>query len=331
MPPRTAAPAEPDPDHWELLGGEQLSEPDFGAAGTLAERKMARLSGNDAVLQNYGAMHNRATQITRAEVEQRMRIMLERSMGDNPFGPFPQPWRGSLAQGLYRVQEYAALRQTRWLVGYANLVDAVEHVRRRTPWRFDPVLPRYQWDRLVRMISYEGDTKYWRDIEAGLHPAQAMLRAKDRMQRLGMTMAQDAEQEALYRALGQDPRIRGWQRMCRPDACPWCCLLSSRGGVYRTYETAAYGWKGLYHLPVDRCTARPVYRRYEHLPQLTVAAEGRVLYTAVLYNEATATSAPGEKMADFMHVAYRDPVFRVERPRPIRTLGRRFTGRFVGR
>lgn len=76
-------------------------------------------------------------------------------------------------------------------------------------------------------------------------------------------MVVDAARNTLIEAIQADKRCRGWARQARPDACAFCAMLSTRGAVYKSKESASLtsGTRGSrpaglkYH---DNCHCLPV-------------------------------------------------------------------------
>ena len=53
-------------------------------------------------------------------------------------------------------------------------------------------------------------------------------------------MVVDTGRNTLIEAIQADTKARGWAREARPGACHFCALLSTRGAVYRSEETASF-------------------------------------------------------------------------------------------
>lgn len=67
------------------------------------------------------------------------------------------------------------------------------------------------------------------DVQA----AQALIDGA--MQRL----VADQGRNTMIQAIESDRRCRGWARVARPGACSFCAMLSTRGAVYKSKETAS--------------------------------------------------------------------------------------------
>jgi hypothetical protein len=55
----------------------------------------------------------------------------------------------------------------------------------------------------------------------------------------------------------ESPSFVGWQRIAEPGACSFCLMLASRGGAYRSRESASVGSKALRYHRNCRCRAEP--------------------------------------------------------------------------
>jgi len=64
-------------------------------------------------------------------------------------------------------------------------------------------------------------------------------------------LAVDTGRNTLIEAIQADRRARGWAREAKPTACSFCAMLSIRGAVYRSKQTAEF-------LAHDHCHCIPV-------------------------------------------------------------------------
>lgn len=64
-------------------------------------------------------------------------------------------------------------------------------------------------------------------------------------------MVVDTGRNTLLEAIKADQKCRGWAREARPNACYFCAMLSTRGAVYKSEESASF-------LPHDNCHCIPV-------------------------------------------------------------------------
>lgn len=77
-------------------------------------------------------------------------------------------------------------------------------------------------------------------------------------------MLGDAARDTISENVRRDPQAAGWQRLTQPDACQFCRMLHSRGGVYKR-KTADFASHDN-----CRCTAAPTWDA--SLPEVDVKA-----------------------------------------------------------
>lgn len=81
----------------------------------------------------------------------------------------------------------------------------------------------------------------------------------------------DTGRQTTADAAVEDPAAKGWARVARPDACYFCAMLATRGGVYSDSETALTVGPGSarsgerYH-DNCRCLAVPVFEGETYRP-----------------------------------------------------------------
>jgi hypothetical protein len=68
----------------------------------------------------------------------------------------------------------------------------------------------------------------------------------------------DQGRRATIDAAEADKEAKGWARVPEPDACSFCALLSTRGAVYKTRESASFEAH-----PNCRCNVEPLFNAYE--------------------------------------------------------------------
>lgn len=73
--------------------------------------------------------------------------------------------------------------------------------------------------------------------------------------------------DTVERSMLTDEKALGWARVTDGDPCAWCAMLASRGGVFKSAQTAGDPRTGAmpWH-PHDGCTAEPVFSRNAPLP-----------------------------------------------------------------
>lgn len=74
-------------------------------------------------------------------------------------------------------------------------------------------------------------------------------------------MVVDTGRNTLIAAIEQDTKCRGWAREARPGACSFCALLSTRGAVYRSEDTAKFQAHDHCH-----CVPVPLFADYYEPP-----------------------------------------------------------------
>jgi hypothetical protein len=82
-------------------------------------------------------------------------------------------------------------------------------------------------------------------------PPGAVEGARSLTDGVAQKMVVDTGRNTLLDAIEADRRCRGWVREARPGACYFCALLSTRGAVYKTEQTAGFE-------PHDNCHCVPV-------------------------------------------------------------------------
>lgn len=103
----------------------------------------------------------------------------------------------------------------------------------------------------------------------------------------------------------------GWQRIPEPGACAFCRSLASRGGVYKSRETAQVTSKALSYHKRCRCRAVPVTSQESAAAQVYADAQSPIFYRTGARSDGsraagTATSRPAS-LTDFYRQA---PLYR---------------------
>lgn len=110
----------------------------------------------------------------------------------------------------------------------------------------------------------------------------------------------DTGRNTLIAAIQADTKCRGWAREARPSACSFCALLSTRGAVYRTEQTAEFRAHDHCHcLPVPLFAdvyEPPAYIRewqqlYRDTPYGKNAAEARNNFRVALAKQRASQAA----------------------------------------
>ncbi|MFI2609668.1 hypothetical protein [Kitasatospora sp. NPDC018619] len=77
----------------------------------------------------------------------------------------------------------------------------------------------------------------------------------------GGMLVQDGGRDAIHAALQDDPGAIGYYRKTDSSPCYFCALMASRGAVYKSKRTAAFGAH-----PHCHCQAVPIFSRRYQLP-----------------------------------------------------------------
>lgn len=141
-----------------------------------------------------------------------------------------------------------------------------------TPLLADPMSPEAE-DRLIGSLYETGQFSVRRSLAAGKTPQSAMDTAFTNTSGTVTRNVLNGGRGTLLRSTGGDPKANGWARVTSGRPCAFCAMLSSRGPVYVTEDTADFRSH-------DHCTcmAEPGYQGTEW--------PGRSREFHDLYNEA---------------------------------------------
>ena len=135
----------------------------------------------------------------------------------------------------------------------------------------------------------------------GFDPSSVTDAVQTKVEGSAQKTALDQGRELMASAAIEDRAARGWVRVARPNACPFCLMLATRGVVegstiYRSQQTAGrnantrFTGDGQFKFHDNcHCTAEPVFGVYE--------APHHVREAAALY--ADATKDVGDKLNAF--------------------------------
>jgi hypothetical protein len=116
----------------------------------------------------------------------------------------------------------------------------------------------------------------------------------------------DTGRNTLIAAIEADKHARGWARQARPDACSFCSLLSTRGAVYRSEQTAGFEAHNDCHcIPVpvfaDHYEPPAYVRQWEQIYRDSTrgksGAEARNAFRVALDQHRNPSSAPAPEPA----------------------------------
>lgn len=115
-------------------------------------------------------------------------------------------------------------------------------------------------------------------------------------------MVVDVGRNTLIDAIEQDRRARGWARQARPDGCSFCAMLSTRGMVYRSEQTASFASH-------DGCHCVPVPVFADHYEPPAYVRQWQQIYTDSTRGKSNADARNAFRVALAEH---RDPA-----PQPV--------------
>lgn len=150
-------------------------------------------------------------------------------------------------------------------------------------WLADPMTPAAE-DKLVAALFETGVKSLNRSLEGGRPPGAAMEVAFTNTSGVVTDYVSDGGRGSVMRSTANDEKAKGWGRVTDADPCAFCALLSSRGPVYISEDTAdfqAHGHCG--------CTAEPGYEGTEW--------PGRSREFHDMYNEAILLARQNGTMA----------------------------------
>lgn len=124
-------------------------------------------------------------------------------------------------------------------------------------WLADPMTAEAE-DKLVASLYETGQFSVRRSLASGKSPEHAMRTALTNTSGTVGKKVLDGGRGSILRSTGQDGKANGWARVTSGKPCAFCALLSSRGPVYLTEETADFEAHG--HCS---CTAEPGYEGTE--------------------------------------------------------------------
>lgn len=160
---------------------------------------------------------------------------------DNLAGSYP----GWLQAVTALIVKYGQASQATAARYYATVRADAGIIGRFTPARVDPP-PLEQISR-----SFGWATKGLQVAEPDVAVVETLTEG------VAQRLVVDQGRNALITAIESDRRCRGWAREARPGACSFCAMLSTRGAVYKTRDTATFvkNSQNRYH---DHCHCVPV-------------------------------------------------------------------------
>ena len=146
-------------------------------------------------------------------------------------------WPGLL---LMLVNEVNAAHTAAGQAAVGVYMDARQAAGTNTP-PFRPALAQLDAEGLQRLrasLTITGPVALLRALRRGETPGMARKLALVQLQGAATRHALAGARDTTLQAVAEDPVALGWARIPRPDACPFCLLLATRGGAYRSASAA---------------------------------------------------------------------------------------------
>jgi hypothetical protein len=136
----------------------------------------------------------------------------------------------------------------------------------------------------------------------GLWSAEPDLAAvKSLTNGVAQKLVMQPSRNTLIDAIERDTKCRGWARVARPDGCSFCALLSTRGAVYKTEQSASVTKSGTaYH---DHCHCLPVPVFADHYEPPAHVREWQRIYQDAPYGKNAAQARNNFRVALAEHRA----------------------------
>lgn len=110
-------------------------------------------------------------------------------------------------------------------------------------------------------------------LRAGATPRRASKLALVQFQGAATRHALAGVRQTTLQAVSEDAEVRGWARLPKADACPFCLLLATRGGVYKSKATALTEQSGQSYHDHCGCVAQPIFTENWNAPAHVRRAE----------------------------------------------------------
>lgn len=138
-------------------------------------------------------------------------------------------------------------------------------------------------------------------IKRGVDPVRASKLALVQVQGSAMRYALAGSRDTTLTAVATDPQVKGWARISRANGCPFCLMLSTRGGAYKSKETALSSKSGSRYHDHCHCVVEPIFTDRDEWEPPTHIRKAEELYkesTKDLYGSGkTAQQAFAEALA----------------------------------
>lgn len=157
---------------------------------------------------------------------------------------------------------------------------------------FNPVPAEMDLQALERVrasLTITGPVSLQKSLNRGVQPAEASRAALVQVQGAATRHALAGARETTLAAVAEDPVALGWARIPRPDACPFCTLLGTRGAEYKSRESAGPNRRSRRHKTAAglefvgegefkvhdhcRCVAQPIFAEDWEPPEHIARAE----------------------------------------------------------
>lgn len=119
-----------------------------------------------------------------------------------------------------------------------------------------PVVWRPSREQIIISTRVAGPVAFKEHMTLSGNADASVRTMADRLEGAGQRLVLEGDRGTTMGTVQQSPRIVGWRRIQgRPEPCPFCLMLISRGAVYskETVRFRAHDWCA--------CSAEPLYRR----------------------------------------------------------------------
>lgn len=190
---------------------------------------------------------------------------------------------GDIATDFYRRERRAQGVLGRFSPRIAEL-PPLEQVEKSVEWASKDILTRPERERTDEREDDEPDDdeeSSLEDLLRELDEEEDLDAAATKLQGVTDKMILDVGRNTLLENIERDRQAKAWARIPEANCCAFCALLSTRGAVYKTEETASF--EAHDHC---RCNVEPLFG--EHYEMTAQVREWEALY-----KKATSEAPPG--------------------------------------
>ena len=138
---------------------------------------------------------------------------------------------------------------------------------------FVPPAATLNGDALRASLAVTGPVAFKIARRRGFTPVKASKLALVQLQGAATRHALSGARDTTMLAIAADTEVSGWARIPRANACPFCLLLATRGGAYRSKESAATSKSGSSYHDHCGCVIEPIFSDTWSPPAHVEAAE----------------------------------------------------------